>query len=190
MTGNQVAQKILYDKYSKIVKNFILNKYSNNCDVDDNVSEIMIKVFLNLSSYDVTKAKFKSWVCSIANHYMIDKWRCNTISLTSNTASINYTSSIDSNSFVIDEKINDTLYPSHCYSSTCSTSFDNCNSINYISNRLSPQDFTFINMKYNYGYDYNEIGKEFNMSSTTISNRVNYIKTKLKKELPDLQYVE
>jgi DNA-directed RNA polymerase specialized sigma24 family protein len=37
-------------------------------------------------------------------------------------------------------------------------------------------------MKYVQGYDYNEIGKEFNLTSSTISNKVNYIKTKLKKD--------
>jgi DNA-directed RNA polymerase specialized sigma24 family protein len=41
-------------------------------------------------------------------------------------------------------------------------------------------------MKYLQGYDYNEIGKEFNVSSSTVSNKVNYIKTKLKKQNADL----
>ena len=33
---------------------------------------------------------------------------------------------------------------------------------------------------------YCEIGMEFNLTSSTVSNKVNYIKTKLKKDLGDL----
>jgi DNA-directed RNA polymerase specialized sigma24 family protein len=41
-------------------------------------------------------------------------------------------------------------------------------------------------MKYVQGYNYCEIGKEFNTTSSTISNKVNYIKTKLKKEFSEI----
>ena len=37
-------------------------------------------------------------------------------------------------------------------------------------------------MKYIGGYSHCEIGKEFNLTSSTVSNRINYIKTKLKKK--------
>jgi DNA-directed RNA polymerase specialized sigma24 family protein len=42
-------------------------------------------------------------------------------------------------------------------------------------------------MKYVQGYDYCEIGQEFNISSNTASNRVNYIKTKLKETLEEIR---
>jgi RNA polymerase sigma factor (sigma-70 family) len=66
--------------------------------------------------------------------------------------------------------------------------FENNSSISYISTQISPQDFTLLDMKYVQGYDYCEIGKEFNVTSSTISNRVNYIKTKLKKNNPEIIY--
>jgi len=66
--------------------------------------------------------------------------------------------------------------------------FENCSSINYISDQITPQDFTLLDMKYVQGYDYNEIGAEFDVTSSTISNRVNYIKTKLKKNNPEIIY--
>ena len=64
--------------------------------------------------------------------------------------------------------------------------FENCSSINLLSDQITPQDYTLLDMKYMQGYNYNEIGNEFNVSSNTISNRVNYIKTKLKKNNPDI----
>jgi DNA-directed RNA polymerase specialized sigma24 family protein len=36
-------------------------------------------------------------------------------------------------------------------------------------------------MKYGEGYDYKDMEKEMGVSSTTISNRVNYVKSKLKR---------
>ena len=50
--GNQDAEKELYVKYKKIINDYLLKKYSNYYDIEDDVSEILIKVFLNLDSYD------------------------------------------------------------------------------------------------------------------------------------------
>lgn len=162
------------------------HKYSNYSDIDDDVSEIMIKIFYGLNSFDKTKSKFKSWVISIAKNYMVDKWRCNTITLNSSDNVVNFSNSNGfSTSNTIDATSNnsgnmfigDGIF-SMTYDSSC---YENCSSVNYISEQLSPQDFMLLDMKYVQGYDYCEIGKEFNLTSTTVSNKVNYIKTKIKK---------
>jgi len=160
LNGNQEAQEIIYDKYKKIIKNFILKKYSNYFDLEDDVSEILIKVFLNIKDYDSTKSKFSSWVLSLTKNYLIDKWRCSTSSITS---SIDITN------------VN--------YQSNMSCDFEDNNTLNYISTQLSPSDFTLLDMKYIQGYNYNEIGSEFQLTSSTVSNKINYIKTKLKKNI-------
>ena len=193
LKGNPRAQEVLYDKYKKLVKNFLKNKYSTYNDLDDDISEIMIKVFLNLQTFDIEKSKFSSWVFSIAKNHMIDKWRSNTITLTgSNT---NYCVSTTTVNFGDIGFINSTTadIPDFGNSFTTSnycidTEFENCSSINYISTQLSAQDYTLLDMKYVQGYNYNEIGKEFNLTSSTVSNRVNYIKTKLKKNNPEIIY--
>jgi RNA polymerase sigma factor (sigma-70 family) len=184
LDGNQIAQKTLYEKYKRIVKNFIKIKYSIIYDLDDDVSEIMIKIFLNLKEFNQTKSKFKSWVFSITNNYMIDKWRCNTISLTS----LDNPLTISDNCIDLSDNYNEIITTNNIalvancsYTLSNVTDFENCNSIDYISNQLSPVDYTLLDMKYVQGYKYCEIGKEFNLTSNTISNRVNYIKTKLKK---------
>lgn len=177
MNGNQQAQEILYNKYKKSVKNFLTSKYSIYYDIDDDVSEIMIKIFMGIKTFDSEKSKFSSWVFSIAKNYMIDKWRGSTTILSgAKTLDSTYSSSnvggfISNNSF--------------CVSNTV---FENTNSINYISTQLSPQDFMLLDMKYVQGYNYSEIGKQFNVTSSTISNRVNYIKTKLRKNISEEIY--
>lgn len=189
MKGNQKAEEILYEKYKIIIHNYLRSKYPKNYDIDDDVSEIMIKAIMNIKKFDDNKSKFKSWIFSIAKNHMIDKWRTNTITITgSNT---NYTYSIDDNNVYFNQDMvttsSGTFNDTTSYS-TADYDFENCSSITYISSQLSPQDYTLLDMKYVQGYNYNEIGIEFNLTSTTVSNRVNYIKTKLKKDNPEIIY--
>lgn len=192
LNGNTKAQEELYNRYSEIVRDFIRNKYSSYHDIEDDISEIMIKVFTKLNSFDAEKSRFKSWVITITKNHMVDKWRCNTITLTSgNSCSFSITTDNVSNSTY--NSTNDgtiTLDNANSFTTTnCNNiEFENCSSVNYVLEQLTPQDFTLLDMKYVQGYDYNEIGKEFNVTSSTISNRVNYIKTKLKKNNTEVIY--
>ena len=190
LKGNLQAQEILFKKYKKSIRKFLKAKYLtiNNNDIDDYISEILIKVFLNLNLYDKDKSKFSSWVFEIAKNHMIDNWRNKTptYSISQNNISYNLSTSNNSDSTNLMSYItstNTTILDENIF--MCSTNseydFENCNSINFISQQLSAQDFTLLDMKYVQGYNYSEIGSEFNVSSSTISNRVNYIKTKLKQ---------
>lgn len=186
LNGNQLAEETLYNRYRKIVRDFILSKYSTYYDLDDDVSEIMIKVFLNLKVFDVEKSKFKSWVLSITKNYMIDKWRSTgTLQASSSltVTSTNYEGSFYNNT-TTNGNTNCLAFTSNAGFST-SCSFENCNTVNFISTQLSPSDFTLLDMKYVQGYDYKEIGSEFQITSSTVSNKINYIKTKLKKTMQD-----
>ena len=193
LDGNARAQEILYEEYSESVRKFLRDKYSIHYDLDDDVAEIMIKVFMKLETFDVEKSKFSSWVFSIAKNHMIDKWRSNTITLTGSNTSCSFTISTDEpaySNYITSTNVSTIMNGGNSFTtSDCAgIAFENCSSINYICNQLSPQDFTLLDMKYVQGYDYNEIGKEFNVTSSTISNRVNYIKTKLKKNNPEIIY--
>jgi RNA polymerase sigma-70 factor (ECF subfamily) len=192
LDGNHTAEKILYEKYSKIVKNFIKSKYSVVFDLEDDVSEIMIRVFLNLNTYKEDKSKFRSWVYSIAKNYMIDKWRSNTIPvLSSNTYSVTINMEDNVEWQNCNNITNTTLNDSNIFfagQTYTSQEFENSNSVCHLSSQLSAVDFTLLDMKYVQGYDYCEIGKEFNLTSSTVSNRVNYIKTKLKKKNCEFNY--
>lgn len=196
LNGSPQAQEILYEKYGKSVRNFLKNKYSVYYDLDDDVAEIMIKVFTKLNTFDSTKSKFRSWVFSIAKNHMVDKWRNNTLSLTGGSNSncvFSYSTTgaeIGGDSTFLTTTSTATLDIGGSFTTSCCSAdfdFENCSSINFLTNQITPQDYTLLDMKYVQGYDYNEIGNEFNVSSNTISNRVNYIKTKLKKNNPEME---
>lgn len=194
LDGNLTAQEILYKRYRKIIKDFILSRQHIYYDIDDDVSEILIKIFMNIGEFREHKSKFKSWVLSITKNYMIDKWRCTTACCTTILpASNNLTlTSCDYNAggyfnstFTTTNNANISVSNSGTVACSASCNFENANAVSFISTQISPTDFTLLDMKYVQGYDYKEIGSEFQLTSSTVSNKINYIKTKLKKSMPD-----
>lgn len=194
ISGDQVAQETFYNKYKKIVKDFIRSKYPKLNDTDDYVADILIKVFYSLDKYDQEKSSVKSWVLVITKHYMIDVWRtkaangtfCNSSLSISNNGMATGQLTVNGTPIGWADEATITTSMSSFGTGSFTTSnadceFENCNTVCYLSTQLSPMDFSLLNMKYVQGYDYNEIGKEFNLTSSTVSNRINYVKTKLKK---------
>ena len=157
-TNNYFDQKEFYDKYKKIVKDYLNTKYPNNGEIDDDVSEIMIKVFFGLKSYDSTKTKLKTWVINVAKNHMIDKWRANKNIEKINIIDIN----IDSSSSFIDD-------------------FENTNVLNCLSSMINPVDYNILNLKYFYGYELKEIEDQFNMNSGDAWGKIKKIKYKIQK---------
>jgi RNA polymerase sigma factor (sigma-70 family) len=184
LNGNPIAQETAYKKYRKIVKNYILSKYPPYYDLEDDVSEIMIKVFMNLKDFDCSKSKFKSWIITITKNYLIDKWRSNsgTITVSASNMVFNTDTPYNTTTSCTNGANNLITFTS---TNTANCCFENCNAVNFVSAQLSPSDFTLLDMKYVQGYNYNEIGSEFQLTSSTISNKINYIKSKLKKSLPE-----
>lgn len=184
LDGDEKSEKVLYNKYRKIVEDYLKSKYPNNSNIDDDVSEILIKIFMSLPSYNFKKSKFKSWVFTIAKNHMIDKSRtfdvlCNTFTLDD----VNGTITVNNNDEEYYSSSTTNLSPENInasYTTSYITDFENCDAVNHIFNQVESCDFTLLNMKYSEGYNYNEIGMEFNMTSNTISNRVNYVKSKIK----------
>jgi RNA polymerase sigma factor (sigma-70 family) len=197
LNGNRQAEEMFFNKYQRIVNDFIRNKFSSfrmsGDDIEDCVQIVMIKVFEKLSTYNSEKSSVKTWVLTVAKHVMIDKNRANSITMTSLSTSTLFLAVNNSGSLSwVDGGITTTnntnclAFTSSGSYTSCNADFENCSSVNYITSQLSPAEFTLLNMKYVQGYDYDEIGKEFNVTSSTISNKVNYIKTKIKKQNADL----
>jgi RNA polymerase sigma-70 factor (ECF subfamily) len=155
---NFLVHKEFYDKYRKIVLNYIKSKYPNNNYLEDDVSEIMIKVFMGLKNFDPEKTKLKTWVINIAKNYMIDKWRSSKNIYNVDILEIN---ALDSSSLI--------------------EAFEASNMINYLSNNMNPCEFSMLNMKYFYGYELKEIESEYNLNSGDAWGEIKKIKYKMKK---------
>lgn len=170
VNGDRKSEKKLYDKYWNITYSYITRNYPHS-DVEDSISEILIKVFSKISTYSKEKSKFNSWVLSITKNYLIDKFRCQY----EFNVCVNNSEDISNMSF----QCND-----NSYSYTINMDhIDNVNTINQISNTLTHCDYAFLDMHYGQGYSYNEIADKYNTTSNTVSNRVSYIKSKLKNTI-------
>ena len=175
--GNKVAEKQLYEKYKKDLEKYLTIKYPNNNDQEDDISEILIKIFENVDQYDKKRGKVITWIHNVAKNHMIDKSR----KLLNNPIQASY----------------DTTMDGMCLYSKCSSynptitnigtsvqpdqSFEDRDTLSFISTRIGIKDFHLLSMKFGEGYEYKEMEDEMKVSSSTLSNRVNYVRSKLKK---------
>lgn len=191
--GEKKAEKLLYDRYRERVEKYLLNKYPHEKDIEDCVSEILIKIFQNIDQYDKKRGKFSTWVIKIANNYMIDKARKNEnkpIEVRYDTTTTDGTLCLysDPTTFTCGSSGADITVGFTHTSNYQPISFsqpdqdmENKDALDFISHRIGINDFHLLNMKYKEGYDYKEMESEMKLSSNTLSNRVNYVRTKLKK---------
>ena len=181
LSGNTKAYEKIYNVYKEKISGYLFKKYSFNPEHEDDVSEIIYKVLDRLKEYDASKSKFDTWVIMIAKNYMIDKSRKHTpkyVSFTSNTFttdSIGY----NSNTGTVTSSCN-MLEPASYLNSPHDT-LETSDSLSFISNKISINDFSMLTMN-SEGYSYNEIAKEFNSNESKISNKLNYTRSKLKKD--------
>ena len=75
LLGSKWAEEELYRIYREKLNRLLRRKFPKNSDHEDDVSEIMTKIFESLKTYDSNKSKFNSWVTNITKNYMIDKLR-------------------------------------------------------------------------------------------------------------------
>lgn len=184
LQGDKKAEDKFYLKYLKIIGDFLKSKFPMLDDdtIKDCTSEILIKLHLNLNKYDFSKANVKTWVLIIAKNYMIDIYRQHQNCITYTAGNTITLDGCDSVGFLTSSNLDGEIHvTNNGYTTSCTTNFENCNTLTYILSQVNTTDYQLLNMKYTQGYNYNEIGAEFNLSSNTISNRVNYVKSKLKK---------
>lgn len=160
--GDRKCRERVYKIFRKTVFSFLIKKYPNNKDIDDDTSEIMIKIFERIEKYDSEKSKFNTWVINIANHHMIDKWKKNKLDM---------------------QNFDDLgILTMNISNHTMNSAIDNLNydsTLNQLSNKIDEQCMDMVQMKYS-GYSYNEIAVKFNVTASQVSNKLNYIKKKMK----------
>lgn len=191
--GSKKAEEILYNKYKQIITRYLRYKRYNNFDLDDCVSEILIKIFTQIDKYDSSKSAFSTWVITIINNHIINmsKIHANNIRTVSYTTSesIKYNYSNSDNTYYNSinsnyNKISTTIEGSLAYSisdSTTINSIDNASTLMLISSMINDKDFEMLKLKYVDGYSYDDLSNIYSENKDKICNRVNYLKSKIQK---------
>lgn len=68
-------QTKIYEDYSLKVRNFILSKVNDFALAEDLTSDVFLKVFSKIDSFDPKKASLSTWIFTIARHRLIDYYR-------------------------------------------------------------------------------------------------------------------
>jgi RNA polymerase sigma-70 factor (ECF subfamily) len=69
--NNQEALKIIIERYTSLLYNFVA-RLANKNDASDIVQEVFIKTWRNIRHFDKRKASFKTWIFTIARNTTTD----------------------------------------------------------------------------------------------------------------------
>ena len=176
--GNKVAEKKLFDYTKSKIKEFIDKKYNTESSEDD-TSDIVIKIFEKIDKFDNDKSKYSTWIINVAKNHMIDKSRlyCNNVFFYTTSTNSTTLDSLDITCSNTGENKTITFTSNNSFVSD----FENKDEIKELTHTMDSSDMSMLRMKYSSGYNYEEIATELNMDKKQVSNRVNYIKKKIKK---------
>lgn len=72
---NEQEKTKIYEDYSIKVRNFILSKVNDFNLAEDLTSDVFVKVYSKLDSFDDKKASLSTWIFTITRHTLIDYYR-------------------------------------------------------------------------------------------------------------------
>lgn len=165
-TQKEYLAQLLYENY-EIVYRYMLKLTFDKQLTEDIVQEAMIKAIENISRYDQTKAKFSTWLISIAQNIYIDHIR----------KEKRQNQSIKKNS------TNILTQACRAYSTTDMYENETWIRVLEVLSSLSDDIRIPIVMKYYYGYSVDEIAKIMAVPKGTIKSRIHNGLKKIRKEL-------
>ena len=74
-----LSQEEIYLKYKDKVFGYVKNHVNSIEDAEDITSDIFIKIYSKLDTYDETKAALSTWIYSMTSNTVIDYYRTNHI---------------------------------------------------------------------------------------------------------------
>ena len=66
LSGDTAAYRLLVSRHERSVFGFVANLVRNAADVDDLAQEVFVAAFTHLGSFDPKRAKFSTWLLTIA----------------------------------------------------------------------------------------------------------------------------
>jgi len=175
-SNDQKASNKLYNWYYKEVKNHIKKKFGKKLssdDVDDLSSDAISKSFINLTAFDANKSSFKTWLYTIAENLAIDHSR----KLENRVDRVHYHYLEEAEDRKFELPATDNYEESFAIRQT----------VKYGTSNLDEQTTDMIQKKYVEGYSHNEIGELYSLTSSTVSNKINYAKSKIRNKIGKLK---
>jgi RNA polymerase sigma factor (sigma-70 family) len=147
----------IYVKTKKIIYNYLNNQFYNY--TEDDISDIILKIYNKYNTYDNNIGSYSNWVICITKNHMLD---C-----------VKKLNKVD---------YYDTLHEFDFNDNVIEITYDHDIIYDRISSTISEYELSIFDLKYMKGYKNKEIADMFNITSSTVSNKINYIKTKIKNK--------
>lgn len=171
--NNSKANNELYGFYTDEIKKHIKKKFKlKEEDAEDLTSDTLVKMLANLATYEKDKANFRTWVITIADNVVIN--HKNKLSNTIEHYYYTHIEDIDKNKF-IEMPSQDSFEQTYLVNQT----------LNYITSDLDGTSMDMLQQKYIEGRSHKEIAIQYSLTSSTVSNKINYTKSKIRKKIND-----
>ena len=77
--GNVLSNEEIYTKYKDKVLGYIRNHVNSPEDAEDLCSDVFIKIYSKIDTFDETKASLSTWIYAMTSNTVIDFYRTNHI---------------------------------------------------------------------------------------------------------------
>jgi RNA polymerase sigma-70 factor (ECF subfamily) len=74
---NMLSKEEIYKQYRDKVFGYVKNHVNSIDDAEDITSDIFVKIYSNLDTYDESKASLSTWIYSMTSNTVIDFYRTN-----------------------------------------------------------------------------------------------------------------
>ncbi len=160
--GDRRALEYLYDNYSAALFGVLKRIVRDFHAAEDLLQESFTKIWLNRSSYDVSKGTLFTWMLSIARHLAIDRLR-----------------SSEFRSRALNQSIEDYVGSVHLAADTSFT--PETSDMQRLLQMLPEEQKTILDLMYFQGFTQTEIAEEFNIPLGTVKSRSRLALSALRK---------
>jgi RNA polymerase sigma-70 factor (ECF subfamily) len=155
--GDEEGFEALWNHFAPRIHSYILSRVQSHAEADDLLSEVFIRLFSKITTYDPKKAAFSTWLFTVTRNILSDYYG-------SNDKKIQWT---DPDKLIELERQGKTTYIYELYQQTAEeidknslTYESKLESIRKVLEQLPPQYAELIRLKYFLGLDASQIAKQ------------------------------
>ena len=164
----------LIELYSSAVYSIVRNKLIDVCtsgDIDDCVSDVFSDFYISINSYDPSRSKIKTYLCTIANNKATDlyrkyKKRINDVSIDDSAVYIQLSDTAASENRITDAEL--------------------CSEVSGAILAMDEPDRSILIRTYYFGESSRKIGERLGISEQTVNTRAHRALKRLKETLGDV----
>ena len=167
IAGDVVAWEEIVQRYNRRIYNICYRFAGSADDAQDLTQEVFIKMFRTMSSYDVERGAFMTWVTTVTRNLLVDHFRKSKQDRM--TESLDAASSEHEDAMPLREKIEDKALPADASVQSRETR----ETVHRALQKLSPELREAVILRDLQDMDYREIATVLKVPEGTVKSRIN-----------------